>query len=153
MPDFTVNLVRENLKQIENEPWKTDHAQAMRCREFEEWLKLCIETFERINRLDEGYRSSVYDKDVEYDAAWDETVLDLYRQWRHRVSGFPQVMEDLAKKYEHIEYSDEFLRCLLEVDGILTPDGEFFADGRLTELRERAIRETREGKVRGWPSE
>ena len=45
---------------ILDEQWKANHLEALSCWEFEDLLRLCIETFERIGRQDEGWRNAVF---------------------------------------------------------------------------------------------
>ena len=62
---------------ILDEQWKANHLEALSCWEFEDLLRLCIETFERIGRQDEGWRNAVFGGERPYSAE-EERGFALY---------------------------------------------------------------------------
>lgn len=130
------------LRQLK-ENWQGDPLEAMACRDFEEWLKLCVEVFERIGRFDESWRSDVLQGKTEYSAGADVLIRDFYGDWRDSCRRFEAQAAKFVETYGRVENLEEFNACWREVNGILTDDQEFFSDERLVEARDNTIDERR----------
>jgi hypothetical protein len=132
---------------IIDDQWKANHIEAMSCWAFEDLLRLCIETFERIGRQDEGWRKSVFSGEHPYSAEDEKASLDLYVDWKSVCENFLAPLSRFEMGGYVIECANQFRACLREAEGILTPDAEFFNSNALTRLRDEAIDDSRHGEV------
>ena len=141
-------MVRDRLESYRkhSESWEVTHDEAMACFEFEGLLALGIDAFEAINRADEWLRSRVASGKAKYDAVETAKIEALYQQWMQASDVILEMLAEVEKQFE-VCGAEEFRRCYREVQGILTPDEEFFAHDSLVKLRDEAIDSHRRGET------
>jgi hypothetical protein len=132
---------------IIDEQWKENHLEAMSCWAFEDLLRLCVETFERIGRHDEGWRSSVFRGELPYSYEEEENLLALYADWKDVCEHFLVPLSSFEARGYVIECAERFRSCIGEAHGISTPDAEFFVGDAMVDLRDKAIEDNRRGEV------
>jgi hypothetical protein len=132
---------------IIDEQWKDNHIEALSCWEFEDLLRLCIETFERIGRQDEGWRSAVFCGERPYSAEEENGFAALYAAWRDVCTNFLGPLTHFEERGYVVECGNQFRGCVREAEGILTPDAEFFDADTVARLRDEAIEEHRRGEA------
>jgi hypothetical protein len=132
---------------ILDEQWKANHLEALSCWEFEDLLRLCVETFERIGRQDEGWRSAVFCGERPYSAEEEKGFVALYVAWRDVCKNFLGPLGHFEERDYRIECAEQFRACIREAEGILTPDAEFFDADTVARLRDEAIEEHRRGEA------
>lgn len=128
------------------ESWKDAHDAAMACFEVEELLALGIAAFDSINRADEWLREQVV-AGAEYDAGEDAKIEALYQKWLAGSALLAAILSQLEQRFEEVRGAEEFRRCYREVQGILTPDEEFFIHDALVRARDEAIDAHRRGET------
>jgi hypothetical protein len=95
------------------EPWKTGHDEAMRCRDFEAYIAEGVMVFEYIDVLNRGWRECVFRGFEEYDPLDDEAVKGCFVRWLAVADGAIAALAD----FEHAGYSvdgAEKLRACVE---------------------------------------
>ncbi|HKI35497.1 MAG TPA: hypothetical protein VKA46_26815 [Gemmataceae bacterium] len=153
--DETIQDAQESLQRYEKrserysqqpEQWKQDHEAAMCCFDFEGLLAFGLSLYDYINRIDEAWRVKVYRNLVPHDPAVDKVIEELYRGW---LKPYDRVLARLSALEKHFDVAGakEFRSACREVQGILTPDEEFFIHDRLARLRDEAVDANRRGEA------
>lgn len=144
------HLVRDKLGTYmdEYDLWKDDHEQAMLYFDFCDLVIDGIKLFRDICRLDEQWRSDVFQKKIEYDNDFDEKISSLFWQLakislRVESDMLPQAEADFGE----VNKADEFRSVCESLRGIITPDDEFFQHEKLLDLQKQAILEDEQGKT------
>lgn len=132
---------------IIDEQWKANHIEAMAFWAFEDFLRFCIEAFDRIGRQDEGWRRLVLRGERSFSADEEKELLELYSLWERTCSKLLEPLSVVEKRGYTIECAARFRACVREAKGILTADEDFFDSDALAELRDRAIDDNRHGEV------
>jgi hypothetical protein len=132
---------------ILDEQWKANHLEALSCWEFEDLLRLCIETFERIGRQEEGWRNAVFHGERPYSAEEENGFVALYAAWKDVCKNFLGPLAQFEARGYGIECGGRFRGCVREAEGILTPDAQFFDADTVARLRDEAIDEHRHGEA------
>lgn len=130
-----------------DEQWKANHINALACWDFEDWLRFCVEAFERINRQDEGWRRSVFSGEQAYSAEAEAELLRLFHDWSVLCQNFLPALAHFEQRFGRIENAAEFRSCLAEAQGVLTDDVTFFDGPTIAPLRDSAIEAHRRGEV------
>lgn len=132
---------------IIDEQWQANHLEAMSCWDFEELLRLCVETFERLNREEENWRHSVLCGGHAYSAEEENAFVALYAKWKDLCENFLAPLAHFEGSGFVIECADQFRACIREAEGLLTPDAQFFDGDALARLRDEAIEDHRRDEV------
>lgn len=149
MRSYDIGLVERQLEAYDREieQWRQNHDAAMQCRDFELLLKLGIDVYETLGRLDTAVSAAALRG--ERGQADLEAVDDLYRIWLALTSA--AAVELRLSEFEqagfHVEFSKAFRTAHREVQGILTPDAEFFRGDDLADIRDDAIDSHRRGET------
>jgi hypothetical protein len=145
-------LLHEHMSLAESqaEKWKKDHEDARDCHVLELLLRIEVGHMGGINELDNRLRSLVLRGEAD-PAEAERVVTHLYQHW---LRGADEILMPLLSQLEakgyRVEGAEDFRAAYRQVKGILTPDDEFFADGRLVELRDNAIDAYRRGETEEW---
>lgn len=124
------------------------HAEAMDCRDCEDFLQLGIDAFRWLGRADVQYRMRVYRGVAEYDAKFEEDLAALYRLWLKPCDYALQWAEKQLRLEYRLDNLEEFKRCVEEAKALIDPNEEV-TDG-IAVLRDEAIEEFRAGKTSAW---
>jgi hypothetical protein len=131
----------------ESELWKKDHKLAMAFYSFQDFLEFGVGLFDSITKIDEDWRLRVLEHRVEYDPAFAEALLRVYRQWLEPCAEIEEVLKFFEQRFGMVANAPEFRARWREAAGILTPDGEFFAGDALVSLCDTAIDEHQTGET------
>ncbi len=142
-----LSSVAKRQIEIIDEQWKANHIEAMSCWSFQDLLLLCIETFDRINREDEGWRQSVFSGKYSYSSEEENVFVGLYTNWLETCKNFLAQLSHFKERGYSVECAVRFYECIREAEGILTPDTDFYVSDTLVCLRDKAIDEHRRGEV------
>ncbi len=121
------------------EEWKGKHDAALRCLDFETLLSFAISLAEQIHRFDESWRLMLYKGLVTANERINEVIDGSYRRWLKPRDRLLQRLEQFEKEGFEVRGAAEFRSTCREVEGILTPDPDFFSDQALVQLRDEAI--------------
>jgi hypothetical protein len=141
-------VVQRRIRNLEEElkVWRSNE-EARRYIDFCQIIGDAINTFMLINRLDELYRSLVFQGRCQYNESLNESIGDLYWQW----VGLGRKIERLHERYcvhdRHEELAEQFKVCYREACGIVIPDEKFFASDKLVDLRDQALDEFAGGET------
>ncbi len=147
MRPYDIGLAERQIEAYgrEVERWRLEHDDAMKCRDFELLLKLGLDAFETLNRIDAEVTASVFRG--ERDQADIGFVELVYRLWRVPAIEVERRLEDFERSGFRVEFADEDRAACREVDGLLTSDAGFFRGDALVELRDAAIEAHRRGET------
>jgi hypothetical protein len=112
----------------------------------EEILALGVFVFERIGHADELSKSAIFAGKRPYDPAQEKEIEELYREWADIARSCLAILELAEGSAIPVEGTARFRDCCKEVQGILTPDEDFFQDDALVELRDQALETHRRGE-------
>jgi hypothetical protein len=150
MRPYDIGLAERQIEAYgrEIEQWRRDHDAAMRCRDFELLLKLGLDIYETIGRIDAETSGAVHRGEREPAAL--EAIDALYRLWLAPAEDVQQELNEFERSGFHVDFADAYRSACREVQGILTADCEFFTTtsttttlapgvGDLVALRDAAI--------------
>ena len=123
----------------EADRWKIEHEDAMQCMDFELLLQHGVTIYDALNMIDEKARMEIYDSPDDYDPDYHKVMIGLYQWW---LAPCDEILSELAKfesRFDSVDYAEQFRSAVQEVQGILTPDDEFFTGEKLAQLRDEAI--------------
>ncbi len=131
-----------NAYHDECELWKLDHDQAMLYFDFRDFLCEGLALYRDICRLDENWRSDVYQSKIEYDADFEESVSNLFRRFAKLAFRIEtELLPWYEQRFGDVDKADEFRACCNEMRGTITNDGDFFMSDELVKLRDEALDE------------
>lgn len=134
--------------ECDREPWKLDHAQAMVCLSIEESVRVLVETFDAMVRVDEFIRDGVVAgrlKRVDYPkfaAAFDR----LLKSWLSVSARLEPVVTRFENANYAIELAGRFRECIAEVRWGLASPKSLFSDDAFVAARDRAVDDLRGGR-------
>jgi len=132
---------------MEGEQWLVDHQEAMGCLSFEETLRMGVEWYEFLMRVDEEAQEALLSEDTS-DAdrrAYHDTMNSQLAQWLTPCARVEQLIRMFQQKGYKIVLADRFRKYHQEAQWILTPDAEKFAKPGFDKLRQTALDELRSG--------
>lgn len=140
MSSSALNVYRSGAQAIraEVEGWKKDHDEAIDCYDLEDFLGTGVRVAEGLAIMDEQYRARVFAGKAEFDPKYNELFMETYRFLTDAYQEFLGTIERFEKQFGKVKNAEEFRSRLREMQGILTPDSEFFGDG-LVPLRDAAV--------------
>jgi hypothetical protein len=100
-----------------------------------------------LNRVDEIWRLGVHKKKVEYNPEVDQSLTKCFRKWFDVSVSLAKGIERFSSRGYDVTGAAEFLSACREVEGILTPDGEFFTHRKFLALEAAAIKSNRSGQT------
>ena len=112
----------------------------------EEILALGIFVFDRIGHTDELSKAAIFAGKLPYDPAQEKETEELYRQWADIAKTCLTLLGLAEGNAIPAAGAARFRDCYNEVQGILTPDEDFFQDDALVEVRDRALETHRRGE-------
>lgn len=127
------------------EQWKQNYTEAMRCRDFEEWLSIGIETLEHLIRFDEGWRADVLSGELVYDPNQDELITKVLELWLDAARNVESQIAPFERRFGHVEHAARFRECFRMAQSMLTPDELYFTSEKLVAARDQAIDDHRRG--------
>ena len=152
MSSYDIGLVERQLEAYDREieQWRQDHDAAMQCRDFELLLKLGIDVYETLGRIDTAVSAAALRG--ERGEADLVAVDDLYRIWLSLAEAVERRLDEFEQAGFRVEFAETFRTARREVQGVLTPDADFFrddnlADVRLADVRDAAIDSHRRGET------
>lgn len=144
--------IRTFQNEVETEPWKQEHLEAMACLSFESTLKFGLDIYEALHKVDTAVRGVIL-SDGKCDKEKTLKGLRLLFEWWLKPCG--RVEKDLIafeKRGFKVENADAFRKAHAECVWILKPAKEAFGDDRLIEARDQAVDALRSGNVESFPS-
>lgn len=139
----------KNYQREGEEAWKLEHNQAMACFEVQELVLDGNQLFDAINRLDEGYRSLVFDKIVPYSEAMETLITNLLRQWmdssERLLSLFSKLENDFKSRSFDFTSVEELNVNIGECKAMLQSTNNSLVNDSLVEFRDTAIDQLRAG--------
>jgi hypothetical protein len=97
--------------EVFEDSWKSDHAQAMQCREFEESLAEAAKVFQLMHELIQMRRTAVYRGLIEPLPELDREEKQLYTDWLGLVDVDMASVETLEETFGPLEGAAEFRAC------------------------------------------
>jgi hypothetical protein len=95
------------------------HREAMDCRDCEAFLQLGIDAFDWIMRVDQGYRTAVFEGHTEYSSDVDQAIRTLCEAWLPSAIPAEKWVElQLARGYT-LANLDRFRQCHREMAAIV----------------------------------
>jgi hypothetical protein len=147
----TARLLQDQLKLAESqaEAWKADYEDARDCHVLEFLLRTWLRLLEDIEDLDNKVRLLVLRGEAEVNA--EDAAADFYQHWfQAATKTLLPFLTHMEEKGYQVERAVEFRNAYREVQGILTPDGEFFSGEQVAGLRDKAIDAHRRGETEEW---
>ena len=109
---------RKHLELFE-ETWKPDHEEAMRCRDFEEFLAEATMVFGLLNDVCHLRREYVYRGMEEPNAEHDTAEKELYGRWLAMVESEIGRLEALEQSFGIVEGADKLRGCICDARSFL----------------------------------
>lgn len=124
------------------------HAEALECRDCEDYLKLGIDAFDWLIRADIAIREAVCKKEAEFEPEVDDALEAMMRNWLMTSEIASKWIELQLKRGYRVEGLERFRVCEKEVRAIV----RFFDEGeelpsRMADLCSRAIEEHENGET------
>jgi hypothetical protein len=142
--------VRRFKEDVEAEPWKVLHEQAMRCYAFQDLLKVGVNLFESFVALDEALRlvlSKKAKRTPEETTGLLEKMRFLFTWWIEPCARFERELVKLEKDFGEIEHAADFRRCYEEAKWMLADAKDALKHPKMVEARDAAIDALRSGNV------
>jgi hypothetical protein len=127
------------------EQWKSNHLDAMTCRDIEDFLHLAIQAFFWICRESDNAQQDILNGARPYSEEEYRGFHKMYAEWLNVCQCYVPHLEECESKGFEVQHAAKFRECLREATGILTPDSDFFSSDSLVILRDNAIDEFRAG--------
>jgi len=134
-------------QEVEAEPWKKAHAEAMDCVMFEGTLSIGIMIYESLIAADEKLRGDLLKGNCVFDPKQDENMRLLFRGWMAPCAKAEERIQALTAAGFKVENAEKFRKCYDEARWMLLPAGEAFDDPKMVECRDKAIDDLRAGNV------
>jgi len=141
------HIVRDKVDAYEDECdlWKADHESAMLYFDIRDLISDGIKLFHDLCRLDENWRADVLEGKTPYDADFEEKLRSLVSRFQRTTLSIKRDLLPTIEKESEVEQADEFRKVCEEVQGMVTPDNDFFRHEKFDSLRESAIMELDQG--------
>jgi hypothetical protein len=149
MADLTLEELGPMLAEYADrvKSWKADHDAAMKCRDLESDVVMGVALLLAIDVIDMNWRTEVFGGKADHDAAEEQAIETMYREWSRLSSPVLSRIEQMEAEGYQVKWSDQFRRTHRDARGVVTPDTEFFAGDSLIEQRDAAIVAYREGRT------
>ncbi len=134
-------------KEVESEPWKQDHEDAMDCISFQSTLEFGIGLYDFLVRIDERVRDEMLKNKASRDAKVLQIIRRLFGEWLVPCEAVNARLVDLEKKGFDVEHAAAFRKRHAEAIWMLKPASKAFADDKFVEARDEAIDALRAGKL------
>lgn len=147
MRPYDIGLAERQIEAYgrEVDRWRHEHDAAMKCRDFELLLKLGLDVYETLRRIDAEISAAVFRGErVQADLEFVDLV---YRLWLAPSAEVERRLEEFERSGFRVEFAAEYRSAGREVRGLLTPDDEFFRGEALADLRDDAIDAYRRGRT------
>lgn len=105
-----LSSARRHLEVFE-ESWKTDHDQAMQCRDFEDMLAEAVMVFQLVDEMVHRRRRAVFHAFWEPNPQLDEEEKQLYTTWLKLMEQDLPKLAELEKTFT-VEGADRFRACV-----------------------------------------
>lgn len=143
-----LHMIRREIDLFrEEEPWQIAHEEAMKCRDFEEFLAWFISFTNRLVNYDEKIRADVFTRRIPFDKSLEELIEQCF-------AAVTEIGERMMKTLEYVErdllykveQADEFRALFAELQGIKAGDAHFCTE-KLAQLEREAIEEYKAGRT------
>jgi hypothetical protein len=101
------------------ESWKADHAEAMRCRDFEDLLAQGLMVFHYFDDLCQLRRGVVFQGLQDPIPELDEAEKECYAHWLEVSQEVGEGLAEFEKEFGTVERADEFRKCLARTQFLL----------------------------------
>ncbi len=128
----------------ESEDLMRRHAEAIDCRDCEDFLQLGIDAFDWLNRADESIRRAILNGRAEYDPKAERTLLEMYARWLRPCEHAERWIAVQAKRGFHVDNSGRFRECCVDVRAIVE-DNNLLNNDAIIKLRDDAVDAYRKG--------
>lgn len=139
--DYAEDRLRLFEKQVDQEPWKTAHVEAMRCLAFQDALAFGIALYDLVIDLDDAIRGAVLRREVPHDPKYDVAVRKFFRWWLKPCGHVERDLLAFEKQGFVVDHADEFRKRYDEATWMLKPAGEAFDHPKMVDARDIAIDE------------
>jgi hypothetical protein len=130
------------------------HAEAIECRDCEDFLQLGIDAFKWLGRADRVIRSAVYRGVAEHDPSLDVALATLYAEWLRPCTFAERWIAQQESRGYRVDNLAEFRVCCEEVRAIVEANEGTLENDALVALRDDAIDAHRKGEtIELWESE
>lgn len=133
-----------------HESWKVDHKNTMAVFELEATINWGNSIFHSLSEYDATLHATVNRGQIPYDEDMFEAVRANYRTWLEVSESWLSVAEQYGKMGCEIRGIDRFRENCERARSIFVPDDQFFKDKALTDIRDKAIEDHRNGRTVGW---
>jgi len=142
MSNSVLRIVRASVQTYtsEAESWKRDHAAAMECCDFEDFLEMGVDLFDDLVKIDEKYRARVFAGKEQYDEDDNNAIYASFILWLIPCKIVERALEAFEHKFGTVKHAQEFRARCQEAKSILSDHKEFFGTG-LVPLRDDALDE------------
>ena len=142
--EFARRRVELFARDVDAESWKLDHEKAMRCLNFEEFLKNGIGTFDFIVRLDESFREQAMRARERGEVAENEVIalqatLDLMKAWLLPCEGAEQALKHFEASEFDVIGAEEFRKRREEATWMVADAKDAFAHEKIVAERDEAV--------------
>lgn len=116
---FRNSPINRQLEAYE-EGWTKDHAEAMRCRDFEQLLAVGVGIFHVLVKLDVARRQRIAQGQEEYSEEDDQALQECFRRWlRMGELASPQIRH-YESSFWFVDNAADFRQCLEETREIVS---------------------------------
>jgi len=145
-----IRKARQNLAEFDRESqFLRDHQEAMNCLDCDAFLQMGVDAFDWLIQADKVYRKGLYDDATAHDAAFEETLLLLFRGLLSACTSAEAWIADVIARGYRLDNLPGFRKCVAELRGIV----RFYGDDQpelpdaVRALRDQAIGEHRNGQT------
>jgi hypothetical protein len=114
------------------------HAEAIDCRDCEDFLQLGIDAFDWLNRADESIRRAILSGRAEYDPKVERTLLVMYTRWLKPCEHAEKWIAVQEKRGFRVENVERFRECCAEVRAMVE-DSSLLDNDTIINLRDDAV--------------
>jgi len=134
---------------VQGEPWKKQHEEALRCFELEDTLERGVNLFKLLVWLDEALRLAMARSPSKTTELLPllRRLEDVFQYWLKPCDAVEQVIQQFESSYGPVRNAEEFRRCHAEARWMLDDPALTMDHPKIIEARDEAIDSLRAGDV------
>ena len=146
---LALRIARERVGRYrdESDDLMRRHAEAIDCRDCEDFLQLGIEAFNWLGRADQTIRQEVFAGRLEHDPEVDSALAALYSEWLKPCGYAEHWVAVQRERGFRVDNLEEFRKCCREAQAIAEANAGLLENDAIVELRDAAIDAYRKGET------
>jgi hypothetical protein len=102
-------------KQAEDEQWKGDHEDAMKCRDLEEFISIGLGLFNSMKERAYAVQDAIARGSLGYDPDISQAFIDGYKQWMRPCATVERAIRAFESRGYQVDKADEFRGAVEEI--------------------------------------